>query len=159
MYGKGSNTVNELDKIKELNKQNFKFKSKTKALNREVTNDNYEGDDNDEPEDAGDQFGGKKYKTNYKKNGLLGLNYYFPWIIISYNMKLIVKWLNILDVSSREAIKFSVKQVHTGQTQIISAAQYLSRSDKVVYGRSELDSNADTTVAGSNCCILQYNGK
>ena len=32
-------------------------------------------------------------------------------------------------------------------------------SDNVVYGRSELYYHADTTVAGANCCILQYTGK
>ena len=74
-------------------------------------------------------------------------------------MKLIVKWLNILDVSSGSAIKLSVKQVHTGQHSIISAAKDLSMSEKVVYGRSELDSHADNTVAGASCCILQYTGK
>ena len=66
-------------------------------------------------------------------------------------MKFIVKWINILDVGSEKAIKLSVQQVHTGQSRIISAAKKLSRLDMVVYGRSELDSNTDTTVVGANC--------
>ena len=61
-------------------------------------------------------------------------------------MKLIVKWINILYVSSGKAIKLSVQQVHTGKSHIISAAKYLSGSDKVVYDRSELDCHADITV-------------
>ena len=65
--GKGSKTGNEIDKIKEIKKKNYKFKRNIKALKKKVTNENDEVDDNDEPEDAGDQFGGKKYKTNYKK--------------------------------------------------------------------------------------------
>ena len=74
-------------------------------------------------------------------------------------MNFIVKWLNILDVSSGKAIKLSVQQVHTGQRRIISAAKYLSRSDKVVYGRSELDYHDDTTVTYANCCIFYYTAK
>ena len=61
-------------------------------------------------------------------------------------MKFIVRWLDILGVSGGKAIKLSVQQVHTGQCRIISAAKYLSGSDKVVYGRSELDCHADITV-------------
>ena len=78
---------------------------------------------------------------------------------MSYNMKLIVKWFNILDVSSGNAIKLSVQQVNSGQRRNTSSEKDTSRSYKVVYGRSELDSHADTTVTGANCCILQYTGK
>ena len=74
-------------------------------------------------------------------------------------MKIIVKWFNILDVSSRNTIKLSVQQVHAGQRHIISSEKYSSRSDKVVYGISDLDSHADTTFAGANCYILHYTGK
>ena len=41
-------------------------------------------------------------------------------------------------------------------TRRISTNEIASKS---VYGRCELDSHADTTVAGSNCIILQYTGK
>ena len=74
-------------------------------------------------------------------------------------MKIIVKRSNVLDVSSGKAIKLSVQQVHTGQRHIISAAEDLLRSDKIVYGKSELNYHTDTTVSGANFCILQYNGK
>ena len=77
----------------------------------------------------------------------------------SYNMKLIIKWINILDVSSGNATKCLVQQVHTRQRGIISEAEYSSRPDKVVYGLSELDYNSDTIVAGANLCILHYTGK
>ena len=33
------------------------------------------------------------------------------------------------------------------------------RKDKTTYGKCELDSHADTVVAGSNCVILNYTGK
>ena len=52
-----------------------------------------------------------------------------------------------------------MQQVYKGKRRIISAAKDLSGSDKVVYGRSELDSHADTTVTGDNFCVLQYTGK
>ena len=74
-------------------------------------------------------------------------------------MKLILKWLNILYVSSGKAIKLSVQKVHTGQSHIISAANNSPRSEKVVYGRIELDYHADTTVTGANWFILKYTGK
>ena len=74
-------------------------------------------------------------------------------------MKLIVKWLNILDVSSGKAIKFSVQQLHTRKIRIISLAKYSSRSDKVMHVRSELYYHADTIVTEANFCILQYTGK
>ena len=64
-----------------------------------------------------------------------------------------------MDVSSGKATKFSVQKVDSGQHRIISAENDLSMLDKVVYGRSELDSHDDNSVAGANCYILQYNGK
>ena len=74
-------------------------------------------------------------------------------------MKFIVNGLNILDVSSGKGIKLSVQKLQQGQRRMVSAAKYSSRSYKVVYGRIDLDYHADTTVAGSNCCILNYTGK
>ena len=73
--GKESKTVNELDNIKELKKQNPKFKRKIKAIKKNVTNDHDKGDDNDKPEDSGDQFGGKQSKEKCNRNGILGLHY------------------------------------------------------------------------------------
>ena len=64
-----------------------------------------------------------------------------------------------MDVSILKAIKLSVQKFSTGQGRIISSEKYSSRSDKVVYGRSELDYHADTKVAGANFCVLQYTGK
>ena len=61
-YGKISKTGNEIDKLNELKNHNSKFKSKIKAPNNKVTQENYdyEGDDKDELEDSGDQFCGKQ---------------------------------------------------------------------------------------------------
>ena len=53
------------------------------------------------------------------------------------------------NTSSAKAIKFPVKQVHSRKHHIISTANYSSGSDKVVYGRSELNFNSDTTANGS----------
>ena len=47
----------ELDNLKEF--KNYMFKSKITSLNNNVKNGNDEGNANDEPEDAGDQFGRK----------------------------------------------------------------------------------------------------
>ena len=69
-------------------------------------------------------------------------------------MNLIVKWLNILDISSGKVIKLTVQKLYSGQHHIITAAKDSSRSDKVVYGRIELDLYTDTTIAVANSCIL-----
>ena len=66
-YGKGIHTGNNLDNIKELKKEKFKYKSNIKSIKKMFINDNAEGDDNYKPEDAGDQFRGKQYKKKSKK--------------------------------------------------------------------------------------------
>ena len=66
--GKGSKNGNELDKLKELKKKKIMFKRSIITLKRNIINDNDEGDDNDKPEDAGDQFGGNQSKKKSKKN-------------------------------------------------------------------------------------------
>ena len=78
---------------------------------------------------------------------------------MAYIMKIIVKWPNILNTISGMALKLSVQQVYSGQNRIISAEDYLSSSEKVVYGRNELDSNDDNKVIQPNCCIFLYNVK
>ena len=70
-------------------------------------------------------------------------------------MNIIVTWIDTLDVRSGKVIKLSGQKVHTGQRRIISALKDLSRSDKVLYGISELEYHADTTFAGENCCIFK----
>ena len=65
-------------------------------------------------------------------------------------MKLIEKglifWMSVV----KKAIKLSVQQVNSGQRHIISSENYSQRLDKVVYGRSELDSHTGTAVTGAN---------
>ena len=60
----------------------------------------------------------------------------------------------MLYVSIIKAIKLSVQKVHSGQLRIISAAKDSSRSETVVYGRSELGYYADTMVTVANFCML-----
>ena len=69
-YGKGSKTGNDLDKTRELNKNNSKFKRNIIALNKKVIQEKYgdKGDDNDKPEDSGNQFGWKQSYKKSKKN-------------------------------------------------------------------------------------------
>ena len=83
----------------------------------------------------------------------------FPWNFISNTMKLIVKWINIFDVSIGKGIKLSVQQVCSGKRRTISSARDSSKSNKVVYDRSDWYYTADTTDTGSNCYILQYTVK
>ena len=41
----------------------------------------------------------------------------------------------------------------------MSSSTVTSSSSKVHYGQCELDSHADTIVAGKNCIVLSYTGK
>ena len=52
--------------------------------------------------------------------------------------------------SSDRRIIGSARQMHSTKTELTT---------KRTFGRCELDSHADTIVAGSNCVILQYTGK
>ena len=57
----------------------------------------------------------------------------------------------------------SISQITSGSRRLISSAtrtkQATIASVSQVFGRCELDSHADTIVAGANCVILQYTGK
>ena len=44
-------------------------------------------------------------------------------------------------------------------TRKILSVQKANRPQKVVQGKLDMDSHADTNVAGANCCILSYTGK
>ena len=41
----------------------------------------------------------------------------------------------------------------------ISTVRKKAKVNPIVQGKIEMDSHADTTVAGANCCILSYTGK
>ena len=96
-------------------------KGNSKALKKKVAleKDDYEGDSNDESEDSGDQFGWKQSKNRSNKNWLIGLHHYVPWSLISYTVKIIITWINILNASNWNTINLSVQQVQLGQHRII----------------------------------------
>ena len=45
------------------------------------------------------------------------------------------------------------------RTSAASTAKKKKNKDSIVYGKCELDSHADTIVAGSNCIVLNYTGQ
>ena len=47
----------------------------------------------------------------------------------------------------------------SGERRNISSSTSNSRSNSIIYGQCEIDSHADTIVAGSNCIVLSYTGK
>ena len=53
----------------------------------------------------------------------------------------------------------AIKQIKSTSRRVVAGAKRKRKSDGVQYGACELDSHADTTVAGSNCIILSYSGK
>ena len=50
-------------------------------------------------------------------------------------------------------------QYTTTQRRVSSSASSKCRTPTINYGRCELDSHADTIVAGSNCTVLNFTGK
>ena len=44
-------------------------------------------------------------------------------------------------------------------TRVIVTVKKIEIPQKIVEGKMDMDSHADTTVAGANCCILLYTGK
>ena len=58
-----------------MKEEKLQVQKEDKITKKKVTNDNDEGDDNDKPVDAGDQFLEKQSKKKSKKNLLIGLHY------------------------------------------------------------------------------------
>eukprot|EP00957_Ditylum_brightwellii_P009433 712718-Ditylum_brightwellii.AAC.1 len=50
-------------------------------------------------------------------------------------------------------------QIHSSNCRIASNKSSKGKSRHNVHSRCELDLHTDTTVAGANCCVLQYTGK
>ena len=50
----------------------------------------------------------------------------------------------------------AIKQIKSTSRRVVAGAKRKRKSDGVQYGACELDSHADTTVAGSNCIILSH---
>ena len=64
----------------------------------------------------------------------------------------------------RKAIPFKISLLTSSDRRVATArstasSRGLRNADSRVYGYCELDSHADTIVAGSNCVVLQYTGQ
>ena len=53
----------------------------------------------------------------------------------------------------------SICQFHTSTRRVCSSQQSHHRNSSIVHGKCELDSHADTTVAGANCTVLHFTGQ
>ena len=53
----------------------------------------------------------------------------------------------------------TISDVKSSNRRVISQIKHKDSSKKIQHGRTELDSHADTTVAGANCRILHYTGR
>ena len=58
-----------------------------------------------------------------------------------------------------KATPIRISLLTSSTRRISSAKRSQSTTAKIIYAKCELDSHADTTVAGSNCVILHYTGK
>ena len=74
-------------------------------------------------------------------------------IICWSNTRCRVAFIKKLHSSSRRSVASSKSSLRVSQATVGAA------TSSVKYGRCELDSHADTTVAGSNCIVLQFTGK
>ena len=95
--GKGIKTWNDLNKLKELKKQNCNFKSNIKALKKTFIQENYNDEwyDNWEPGYNSLRISIRKIPTRYP---LL-----YSMEFISCTMNIILIWHNILDVNNGKA--------------------------------------------------------
>ena len=72
--------------------------------------------------------------------------------------------LSFIKKHHRKAIPFKISQLTSSNRRVATArstasSRALRNADSRVYGFCELDSHADTIVAGSNCVVLQYTGQ
>ena len=58
-----------------------------------------------------------------------------------------------------QATPIRISLLTSSSRRISSTTKSQSKTAKITYAKCELDSHADTTVAGSNCVILSYTGK
>ena len=65
----------------------------------------------------------------------------------------------IFHCRSRIAIKRRYLAALTTANRRISSSSQKSPSNTIHYGKCEMDSHADTIVAGRNCVVLNYTGK
>ena len=85
---------------------------------------------------------------------------------INYVLALVTKHHTISNLYNNiinkacEGRLIKVGQLKTGSRRVskVRMTSNKNSTDKI-YGRCELDTHADTTVAGSNCVVLQYTGK
>ena len=78
----------------------------------------------------------------------------FHWLL-----KLLFNLPFATDTTFHEATTHHICQLTSSTFRAAAAYTATARSKVPVHGRCELDSHADTTVAGSNCTVLHYTGK
>ena len=68
--------------------------------------------------------------------------------------------INIFIPNLKRQTTINISSFRSFDRRVISSIQSPpTNPNKTVYGRMELDSHADTIVAGSNCCVLHYMGR
>ena len=78
--------------------------------------------------------------------------------MIKWILNIIVNYYPGLYQSHCQATSIQIS-VLTSSTHRISSTAKSKPTTPIVYAKCELDSHADTTVAGSNCVVLSYTGK
>ena len=104
---------------------------------------------------AGDSFGGRSKKEQEKNIwGVWKATKCIVWVVDKLN-KLVTTFhaLIVYEKPKRILSDITMSEIRISQTQRVVNT---NKEDTPFHGRSELDSHADTTVAGKNCVILRY---
>ena len=82
------------------------------------------------------------------------------WCLVQYVLQTVLK-LNIhyetYFAPSYEKIKRQTSDIKTSDRRVLSTIQKIGATNAYpIHGRCEMDSHADTTVAGRNCAIIKF---
>ena len=80
-------------------------------------------------------------------------------MMITLSNKMMMKEQYARQLVKRMKQPIAIKQIKSTSRRVVAGAKRKRKSDGVQHGTCELDSHADTTVAGSNCIILSYSRK
>ena len=80
-------------------------------------------------------------------------------LIITLILNFLVNYYLCLTTFNQQATPIRISLLTSSSSRISSAKRSTPKSANITYAKCELDSHADTTVAGSNCVVLHYTGK
>ena len=80
-------------------------------------------------------------------------------LILTSILNFLVNYYLCFTTFFHQATPIRISLLTSSSRRISSAARSQIKTAEITYAKYELDSHADTTVAGSNCVVLHYTGK